>query len=108
MQELEPTWQHTLSVWWLIIWRGFAGGMPLAGLAGFIIGFVGAIMHLPMDTLRLGATISGVVIGSIWWIVVVRMALRKQYGKFRIALVPNAQIKETTADYDRGKLPPGY
>ena len=105
MQELEPTWQHALSVWWLLVWRGSVGGLLIGGLAGFIFGLVGGMMHMPMDTIT--RVILGGVVGSIWGIGV-RMALRKQYGKFHIALVPKAQIKKTTSDYDRGKLPTGY
>jgi hypothetical protein len=105
MQELEPTWQHALSVWWLLVWRSLVGGLLFGGLIGFI-GFFGGMMHMPMDTIT--RVILGGVVGALWGIFVVRMALRKQYGKFRIALVPKAQIKEITSDYDREKLPAGY
>jgi hypothetical protein len=33
MQELEPTWGRTISMWWLITWRTFLVSLILA-LAG--------------------------------------------------------------------------
>ena len=57
-------------------------------VAGFIFGLVGGMIHLPKDTITLGSAISGAVVSPIWAIVVVRMALKKQYDKFRVALVP--------------------
>lgn len=87
MQELELTWQRTLSIWWLIVWRGLVGSILLGGLVGFIVAFVGGMMHLPTDTMTLASQILGLGVGLVWWSVVVRMALGKQYGKFRIALV---------------------
>jgi len=30
----------------------------------------------------------GLLVGLIWGLVVVRMALKKQYGDFRVALIP--------------------
>lgn len=85
MPELEPTWQRSIRVWWLILWRTFVGAVivgamfaivvriapPSAGLATyvFIAGLEGALLFL-------------------WQGVVVRMALRKRYKEFRIALLP--------------------
>jgi hypothetical protein len=34
------------------------------------------------------SSVLGAVIGALWGIVVVSMALKKRYGDFRIALVP--------------------
>jgi hypothetical protein len=29
MQELQPTWRHAISVWWLNWWRGLIGSVAL-------------------------------------------------------------------------------
>ena len=89
MQELEATWSRAVRVWWLIIWRGVIGAAILGGVIGFIIGFVGALLGLPSSAIGLTASLSGGVIGIVWMIIVVRMALRKQYSEFRLALVPH-------------------
>jgi hypothetical protein len=86
MAELEVTWARTLSVWWLIIWRGTLGSFLIGGLLGFIVGFTFGVLRTPMDPLI--PAILGGVGGVIWFVVVVRMALKNQYREFQIALVP--------------------
>jgi hypothetical protein len=93
MQELEATWGRVLSVWWLIAWRGFFGGVVLGFLGGFIAGFVcGAIGHA--EWARSAGVAASLVLGLPWGVAVIRMALLKKYEGFRIALVtdfsPNA------------------
>jgi len=88
MQELEPTWSRAIGVWWLIAWRGVVGAAIIGGVVGFIIGFIGALVGVPSSVLTVATSILGLGIGIVWMIVVVRMALRKHYGEFRIALVP--------------------
>jgi uncharacterized membrane protein len=93
MQELEPTWARAISVWWLIIWRGVVGAGVIGGVVGFIIGFVGGAVGASATALSIGSSGAGLVIGTVWMVVVVRMALRKQYGDFRLALVPRSQAR---------------
>jgi hypothetical protein len=89
MQELEPSWNRVIAVWWLIFWRGTLGGVLLGGVVGFIEGFIGGMLGASPQSITLVTSISGGVVGFAWFIMVVRMALRKHYGDFRIALVPN-------------------
>jgi len=88
MEELEPTWGRVVSVWWLLAWRSMVGAFLLGAVAGGIFGFFAALANWPADSIQTGASILGGVIGVLWAIVVVGMALKKQYGSFRIALVP--------------------
>ena len=88
MQELEPTWQRALSVWWLLAWRGTVGAVLLMALVGAVFGFVDGVTGVSMASLRDVIVTLAVLVSLVWAILVVRMALRKQYGKFRIALVP--------------------
>jgi len=87
MQELEPTWGRVTAVCWLMLWRGIVGGTVLGAVMGFIIGLVGALLGFAKAATTLSA-LAGVSLGLVWWLFVVRMALRKQYDDFRIALVP--------------------
>lgn len=107
MEADRITFGEIVSIWWLIFWRTFVGAVIVSFVVGFIIGAVGAIIgHLEgissqsvrpvVVTLGTG---SGLVIGFIWSIVVLRMALRKQYRAFRIQIVrPDilANIKKPT------------
>jgi hypothetical protein len=88
MQELEVTLGRVFSVWWLLAWRGTLGAVLIGGVVGFIIGFVGALAGVRQETIASLSTIAGGLVGLGWAIVVVRMALRKHYGDFRLALVP--------------------
>jgi hypothetical protein len=89
MQELEATWGRVISVWWLLAWRGLLGAVLIGAVVGFIIGFIGALAHVSQETITLLSSIAGALVGLAWAIMVVRMALRKRYGEFRLALVPN-------------------
>jgi hypothetical protein len=88
MQELEPTWSRAISVWWLIFWRGIVGAALIGGVVGFVIGFIGALAGVDAAVLTIVNGAIGLLIGTIWMIYAVRMALRKRYGGFRLALVP--------------------
>ena len=88
MQELKPTWPRTISVWWLIIWRSILGAAILGSVAGLILGIVAAIVGASPTTIAAAGGFIGLPIGIVWMIVVVRMALRKNYRDFRLALIP--------------------
>ena len=88
MQELEASWSRALRVWWLIMWRGSLGGLVFGAIAGFVLGFFGALAGMSLEMIQLASAILGGIIGIVWFVIVVRMALRKRYGDFRIALVP--------------------
>ena len=88
MQELEITWRHVLSVWWLIAWRGPLVGFLFAIGIAFAIGFVEGFVDDLLDDLRPATTIVVFILTWAWWIYVVRMALRKKYKGFRLALIP--------------------
>ena len=88
MNELEPTWSRTLAIWWLMMWRGVLGGLLLGGVAGFVVGFICGLARVPEETTGLVTSIQGAFIGLAWTVVVARMALRKRYGEFRLALIP--------------------
>jgi ABC-type uncharacterized transport system permease subunit len=88
MKELELTWPRVLRVWWLFMWRAVLGGFVFGGIAGFVLGFFGALAGMTMETIQLFSGALGLLIGIGWAIMVVRMALGKRYGDFRIVLVP--------------------
>src|SRR5262249_38090252 len=88
MHELEVTWSRVTSILWLILWLAPLGSVMLRAILCFVIGFIGALSGVQSTSSTAVATIVGALAGLCWGIFVVRMALRKNYSGFRIALVP--------------------
>jgi tryptophan-rich sensory protein len=88
MQELEATWGRAVSVWWLIQWRAIAGGLVTGGVLGAVLGV--ALAFTDWDSSRASPfyLVIGAVLGIVWTVIAVRMALRKKYRDFRIVLLP--------------------
>jgi tetrahydromethanopterin S-methyltransferase subunit C len=95
--EVEINIRRLLSIWWLIVWRGVVLGFLLGAVVGAVVGAItGMIMAMtihPLDlaqvqqTARATSLVVCVPLGIAWYAVVIRMALRKRYKDFRIALV---------------------
>ena len=89
MPGSELTWKRVASVWWLLAWRGGVGAVAIGAACGFVSAIVLAIIGLRAAYPNAGAVL-GAVGGFIWGFFVVRMALRKDYRDFRLALLPLA------------------
>ena len=87
MQELEPTWGRTISVWWLIAWRTLLVSLLLALAGGASQGALEAWLGASPGIVKWAPGLIASILDAIWFIVVVRMALRKHYKEFRIALL---------------------
>ncbi|HLL28769.1 MAG TPA: hypothetical protein VKT73_14110 [Xanthobacteraceae bacterium] len=87
MQELEITWPRIVSVWWLIAWRTLLGGGIIAFALAFLIGAVGARLGFDFQPVVIVSTVVAWLTGLIWGLFVVRMALKKNYEEFRLALM---------------------
>jgi hypothetical protein len=88
MDEPVLTWNRSMRVWWLIIWRTMIGGVVFAAAVGFVAGFINALVGKPLNAAILGG-ILGYLVSLVWSAFVVRMALKKRYRDFRFVLVPN-------------------
>ena len=87
MHELEITWERVARVWWLIAWRGLLGGWIPAVVLAFLMGEAGGWLGLDFPTTAAIATALSWLAGLAWGLVVVKMALKKHYQEFRLALV---------------------
>ena len=87
MQELEITGRRVLSIWWLLTWRGTAGILLIAAIAGVVIVVVGGTLGL-REYATVAAHSVGALAGLVWGICVLHMALTKRYFDFRIAFLP--------------------
>lgn len=86
MQELEVTWAHVGSVAWLFFWRSFVGGAICGFFGGLLVGLVDTfILHRGPNPIAASAV--GWLFALPWTIAVFRMALKKRYRTFRIALI---------------------
>jgi hypothetical protein len=88
MQELEVTWGRVVSVWWLLAWRGLLGSLLIGTAVGFVIGLAGFAAGISLEAVNVLSTAAGAAVGLLWAMVVARMALKKQYREFRLALIP--------------------
>jgi hypothetical protein len=88
--ELQPTFERTLSIWWLLAWRGTICGALMGAVLGAFLGVAWYALHWSPQNLQMVTSIAGGLIGLAWGFVVLRMALRKNYSGFRIALIPVA------------------
>jgi len=88
MQDVELGWDKVLRIAWLLTWRGLLGGLVIGFLLGYVIDLsLGLILGQVLDR-TVGAVMKLVVL-LVWWPFVVRMALKKRYRDFRIALIPH-------------------
>jgi uncharacterized membrane protein YjjP (DUF1212 family) len=89
MQELEQTWARIAAVWRLIMWRGTVFGGLTGFVLGLIIGILGQVAGLQPQTVNIIANfVIGFAIGAVWMLVIVRMAVKKNYRGFRVVFVP--------------------
>lgn len=101
MQELEKSWDRVLPIWWIIIWRGVLGTMVISLSIALLFKLVGSIIptnlsddhyfHLVAIFFQIARILIIAAAFFVWWPNVVRMALKKRYSGFRIALVPTTK-----------------
>jgi hypothetical protein len=87
MQKVEMTPERVMRVWWLLAWRGLLGGWLLAVTLAFLLGTVGDRLGLDFPTTAAIVTVISWLAGLTWGFFVVKMALKKNYQDFRLALV---------------------
>jgi hypothetical protein len=86
MREIQPGWSEILRITWLLIWRAMLGGFAM----GFVLGIIVNMTALYAFGTMLGSEtnlVIGLMVAILWWPQVVRMALRKRFKGFRLALV---------------------
>jgi membrane associated rhomboid family serine protease len=84
--ELQLTVPRVLRIYWLIMWRSAVGGFLLGALAGAIVGVAKVVFGVHHNVTGYNALV-GLFVGTVWGPFVVRMALRKRYRRFRLALI---------------------
>jgi hypothetical protein len=89
---LEPTFKRSARIWWAWVWRSAVFG-GAAGLFGSLVlslsGILDRISEKTGQYLGLGM---GIALAIPVGILVFQMVLEKEFGEFRIRLVPKAPI----------------
>jgi hypothetical protein len=86
VSDSDLLWEDIFRVAWLLFWRGFAGGIVI----GFVLGLAINLALAYGFRVVLGSQVNaamGALVMLVWWPIVVRMALKKRYRGFRLALV---------------------
>jgi hypothetical protein len=99
---LEPTFKRTARIWWAWVWRSALFG-GAAGLFGSVILSVSGILeHISENAgkyLGLAVGLALAVPVGIW---VFQIILEKDFGEFRIRLVPKSPPAATPSPIDPG------
>lgn len=95
---LEPTFQRTARIWWAWVWRSVLFG-GAAGLFGSVVLSLSGILEKISDKAGqyLGLAV-GIVLAVPVGIWVFQMILEKDFGDFRIRLVPKPPANATPLD----------
>jgi hypothetical protein len=86
MREIQPGWNEIVRITWLLLWRAAAGGFVMSFLLGLIVN--SAALFTVGAILGTGTNLAiGILVALLWWPQVVRMALKKRFQGFRLALI---------------------
>jgi len=92
---LEPTFKRAAKIWWAWVWRSVAFG-GAAGLFGsMVLNLSGILEHISERGAQLLGAAIGVALAIPVGIWVFQMILEKDFGEFRIRLVPKVPVKPT-------------
>ncbi len=72
------------------MWRSLLGALVFGLAVGAAIGLMVGLLNLSPKIITVASPLLGAVIGALWGIMVMRMALRKLYSDFRTVLTPRS------------------
>jgi hypothetical protein len=92
---LEPTFKRTARIWWAWVWRSVLFGGAAGVFGSLVLSLSGILNHISEKAgqylgLALGLALAVPV--GIW---VFQTVLEKDFGEFRIRLVPKAPAEPT-------------
>lgn len=86
MGEIEPGWNEVVRITWFLIWRAVLGGFVMGFVLGLIVNLTAGYAFGMMMRSEVNLAI-GLAVALLWWPMVVRMALKKRFHGFRLALI---------------------
>jgi hypothetical protein len=97
MSDLKPTWKHALIVAWAISWRQFAIVIPVAFLGGIVISTVVLSFGASAENTRFILLVCNTMFGLYVFVALVKWALSRSYGRFKVTLTTDDQHDEPFA-----------
>jgi hypothetical protein len=89
---LDPTFKRSARIWWAWVWRSVIFG-GAAGLFGsLVLSLSGILDRVSVKTGNYLGVAIGIALAIPVGIWVFQMVLEKEFGEFRIRLVPKAPI----------------
>ena len=87
---LEPTFKRTARVWWAWVWRSALFGGAAGVFGSLVLGVSGVLEHISEKAGQYLGLALGVALAVPVGIWVFQVILEKDFGEFRIRLVPKA------------------
>lgn len=91
--EISKKWSHAVAVWWAMMWRIALGFFVVMFVAMHIGEFFFPFSLAMQESLQMGTAIFIVPLG----VYATRAVLNKNFGNFRVALVPSTKDKKNAA-----------
>lgn len=96
--ELEATWERATKIWWSYLWKYFLailGCFIIVTILMVIIGFLLALMGVGQAVITFVGTILGFLLFLPASLIPIKFLLNKNFGNFRLTLVPISQSTST-------------
>jgi len=87
---LEPTFKRAARIWWAWVWRSVVFGGAAGLFASFVLGLSGILEHISERAGQLVSMAAGLALAVPIGIWVFQMILEKDFGEFRLRLMPRA------------------
>jgi hypothetical protein len=79
-------WPRIVSTWWLLVWRGTFGYIVVGVILELANGYLEMATDWSPRQIELATSVTAAVLGVVWLIPVVFMALRKRYNDYQLVL----------------------
>lgn len=87
---LAPTFKRAARVWWAWVWRSILFGGAAGLFASFVLSLSGILEHISEKAGQVVSMLAGLALAIPIGIWVFQMILEKDFGEFRLRLVPKA------------------
>jgi hypothetical protein len=85
---LEPTFKRAARIWWAWCWRSLIFGLAAGVFGSLVLSISGVLNHISEKAGQSLGLALGVLVGVPVGIWVFQMVLEKDFGDFRIRLLP--------------------
>ncbi len=87
---LEPTFPRAARIWWAWVWRSIIFGGAAGLFASVVLSLSGILEHISVRAGQFVSMAAGLALAVPIGIWVFQMILEKNFGEFRLRLVPKA------------------